>query len=996
MAQRVQARRGLAVGLVGFALLMGALPPAPATSSTSVTQSTWTVETVDSGPSGSYMGELNSLVLDSVGNPRIAYLTVSGGGRLVNSVVKRTGVWQNEFTGWSNASVPGLSLALDSLDRPWIVFPKELTRGAAGPWDLRLVHWNGSAWQGQTVEPPGVEAGWWPSIAIDRQDRPHIAYYSNVTGRLSLVYASWDGSSWNYSTVFRSTELDPMNQPVGHPISLRLDSLGAPRIVEAGNQTITYFWWDGIRWGSQFPDLSAIVEGVSLALDSLDRPRIAYYDVPPIDVRYVRWNGNQWVKEVPIPTGAAGGGGLSLAVDASDLSHITYGQGNAGAVPLHHLHQVLGTWTGPETVDYTESAGDTSLALDVHGLPHVSYNLDRNGTCLTWCELRYAYVPWVDSVPPASQVLSMSPYWNGDPVRATATDESGVANVTLWYRYSLGNVSWGAWTAFGTLANPPWRWSFPYPAGDGYYGFYATAVDVVGNAEPPPPGPDAIAGYDATPPVSSALPVTPYWHTSSPISVNATASEALSGVASVTLIYAYAPDNVTWGPWSARGSVFAPPWSWTFPFPDCEGNYRFHTIARDVAGNVEGNKTAAEAIVGNRGPPDYAPANPSPATPVTVGLSLPVMFSVEVANLGGDANATAALTFFNASTPGSPFATLPVSPVPSGGIAGPFTATWVSPGTPGTYAVVAIVDPANAFAEPNESNNAYTWTIEVVTGPITALVVGQPNVTAPLLYVTSVTSLSFSVFDPGGTGVRATRYQVDGGGWIDYGVPFALQTEGVHVVEWFSEDNAGNMEAVRSATIRVDDTPPVTTPSPGGGRYPSGTTFEFTALDAGSGVARTDFRVDGGAWTPYAGPLVLAVGDHTIGFRSADRLNNIEVERTLSLTIAGAPPVPEANWKPLVALVFSIILALVSAASAWVAPWSTGSRRRLRAFLLVVVPFVAAEGATGVVSLTTGLLAIPPLLGAGTAMDLAILVAGVAVSLLRIWTRPSSAPSPRT
>jgi hypothetical protein len=167
-------------------------------------------------------------------------------------------------------------------------------------------------------------------------------------------------------------------------------------------------------------------------------------------------------------------------------------------------------------------------------------------------------------------------------------------------------------------------------------------------------------------------------------------------------------------------------------------------------------------------------------------------------------------------------------------------------------------------------------------------------------------------------------------------------------------------------------------------------------LDAGSGVARTEIRVDRGTWTPYTGPLVLALGDHTIGFRSVDRLNNTEEERTLSVTIAGAPPVPETNWKPLVALMFSIILVLIGAGSARRAPWPTGSRRRLRAFFFVVFPFVAAEGTTGLVSLMTGLLAIPPLLGAGTAIDIAILGAGVTVSLFRIWTRTSSAPSPRT
>ncbi len=57
---------------------------------------------------------------------------------------------------------------------------------------------------------------------------------------------------------------------------------------------------------------------------------------------------------------------------------------------------------------------------------------------------------------------------------------------------------------------------------------------------------------------------------------------------------------------------------------------------------------------------------------------------------------------------------------------------------------------------------------------------------------------------------------------------------------------------------------------------------------------------------------------------------------------------------------------------------------RLRAFLVAGPPFVTAEAATGVVALLTGLLAIPPLLGIGTAVDLTILVAGTVVAVYRV------------
>src|SRR3972149_5991302 len=105
---------------------------------------------------------------------------------------------------------------------------------------------------------------------------------------------------------------------------------------------------------------------------------------------------------------------------------------------------------------------------------------------------------------------------------------------------------------------------------------------------------------------------------------------------------------------------------------------------------------------------------------------------------------------------------------------------------------------------------------------------------------------------------------------------------------------------------------------------------------------------------------------------------------------------PEPNWKPVVAALFASAIALVGAWAAVRAPWGTGSRRSLRAFSLTALPFVVAETGTGVVSLLFGLLAIPPLLGPGTVVDAAVLLAGIAFSLYRVRKgTPRSRTGPR-
>jgi membrane protein implicated in regulation of membrane protease activity len=491
----------------------------------------------------------------------------------------------------------------------------------------------------------------------------------------------------------------------------------------------------------------------------------------------------------------------------------------------------------------------------------------------------------------------------------------------------------------------------------------------------------------------------------------------------------------------------------------------------------------------------------------------------------------------------------------------------MSPVAPGTYVVVAQTDHGNVLLEWDEANNAFTWTVDVVPGPVTDLVLGAPNVTAVKTFVTSATDLSLSVLDQSGVGIRSTWYRLDNTSWMNYTAtgPFRLSEEGAHFLEWYSEDFAGNVEAVQSMVLTSDDTPPTTALTVGdpkhlvggtfvtsttlispvatdGGADPVGVAFmeylldggswlpaaspftlvgeglhtvafrsadrlgnleptqslaimvdntpptlvfaigtpqyastqlfvksstpftilasdggpvpvgvasvayrvdggiwtaytapisvslpdgphrveyaaadhlgnpafdardaviddtppetamtpangpltvetvvTLSATDAGSGLARTDIWVDEQGWTTYGGGFALPAGNHVIRYRSVDRLGNVEAEQTVSVTVEGAPPPPQTNWKPVVAAAFSVVVA--------VAGWRFSSRaeefsthRRRRRFAMTSLPFVVAEATTGIASFFTGLLSIPPILGLGMVVDGSILVGGLAVA----------------
>jgi len=58
------------------------------------------------------------------------------------------------------------------------------------------------------------------------------------------------------------------------------------------------------------------------------------------------------------------------------------------------------------------------------------------------------------------------------------------------------------------------------------------------------------------------------------------------------------------------------------------------------------------------------------------------------------------------------------------------------------------------------------------------------------------------------SGVNYTEYKIDDGSWNKYTEPFQLTSEGIHVIYFYSVDNAGNVENEKNVTIKIDKTKP--------------------------------------------------------------------------------------------------------------------------------------------------------------------------------------------
>ncbi|MFQ5910739.1 MAG: hypothetical protein ACE5IJ_08495, partial [Thermoplasmata archaeon] len=196
----------------------------------------------------------------------------------------------------------------------------------------------------------------------------------------------------------------------------------------------------------------------------------------------------------------------------------------------------------------------------------------------------------LDTSPPTSSLNPLSSYWFVDTsfsLTAQASDDmSGVQTVELFYRWSSDNITFTSWTSAGISSAPPWSFSLDAPDGDGYYETMTTAVDLVRNVEVGSLA-EILLAIDTTPPTTEALPVTPYNQDAVPIMISAQGSDALSGLATMQLMYRFSEDNLSWAIWQSLGQVSELPYEWNFSALEGEGYYEFFTQGRDVLGNAE-------------------------------------------------------------------------------------------------------------------------------------------------------------------------------------------------------------------------------------------------------------------------------------------------------------------------------------------------------------------------------------------------------------------------
>ncbi|MDG6220340.1 MAG: hypothetical protein QCI38_02690, partial [Candidatus Thermoplasmatota archaeon] len=198
----------------------------------------------------------------------------------------------------------------------------------------------------------------------------------------------------------------------------------------------------------------------------------------------------------------------------------------------------------------------------------------------------------------------------------------------------------------------------------------------------------------------------------------------------------------------------------------------------------------------------------------------------------------------------------------------------------------------------NETVNSFSIKIDVTAPATTHTIAGTLG--GDNWYVTNV-QVTLTPADAT-SGVATTYYRLNGAPQETYSGPILLTLNGEHTIQYWSVDNAGNTEAQKTVSARVDKLAPSTSRSIAGtydsvtGWYKSTVTVTLTASDAHSGIDYTQYRLDGGLWNPYQLPFeITAQGDTLLEYGSVDKAGNVETLHSITIWIDTSKPVTTLN-----------------------------------------------------------------------------------------------------
>jgi len=334
----------------------------------------WVKETVDSSFGDIWTNYYirPSLCLDRYDNPHTVYIhRREDNTYYLHYAYKLSGNWVDTIlTGSAHAT-----MALDTNDYPCIACTYK--DPADTVWYTKYIYWDGVSWDFSIVDDGNNLSDVGPSLAIDGKNNPHIAYYQGGDAPDSLKYVYWDdGANWVFAWV---SEIGHMSEHGS--LSLALDSMDHPHIAYCIWPALYYSFYDGILWHNEGPIDGASWE-IRLDLDSLGLPHIAYIDQMGQRPEYcyrdsIAWHLCGFIEPDPYVFSYRS---VSLCLDDNSEPHVAY----IGSISNYNkMKYAKGTFVGINE-DARYRIQDTRFRLEVYPNPvqeivNIEYALSAPG-----------------------------------------------------------------------------------------------------------------------------------------------------------------------------------------------------------------------------------------------------------------------------------------------------------------------------------------------------------------------------------------------------------------------------------------------------------------------------------------------------------------------------------------------------------------------------------------------------------------------------------------
>jgi hypothetical protein len=414
-----------------------------------------------------------SLIIDSSGNPVVAWQDYSGGVNYDIYVRRWNGSSWVQYAPGSldvNAGFPAYepALALDSTNNPVVAWYEELGGNSL---NVYVKRWNSatSIWEqygaGGPLDITPFNTAYAPSLALDNGDNPTVAWSEFGTSTYTIYIKQWTGSAWTL------VGTNPLSNTANHAHYPSV-SLGSGNLVvgwQEGNSTtptvgdslyvkkyVTNAWQQLGNALDSSVGQSAV--NTSVVRKTNNTPVVAWDETDATNSSqniYVKeWTGTSWR-----PLGSAVD--RSLANDAEHPSLAL--RSNLPVVAFQENNNVyVRRWSGTAWVNISNAALDSTVANDAL-TPSLAVEVTSNLPVVAYAENGNILVKRADGVGPSSSWLS--PYGT-TPLDNTASNEAYHPSLALksdnnpivaWYEdagssFNIYAKEWNgtAWVALGT------------------------------------------------------------------------------------------------------------------------------------------------------------------------------------------------------------------------------------------------------------------------------------------------------------------------------------------------------------------------------------------------------------------------------------------------------------------------------------------------------------------------------------------------------------------